>query len=439
MKYLILIATLLLPSINSYAKNINHSPSAPQKMTLLVKQGELIHLPKSAKAIFIADPSIASYQAPSSNSIFIFGLSAGTTSLYVLGKDEKVIYSRQIRVKHDVDGLSDVIKQQFPLSQVKAVSTTNRLILTGTVTTPQNADQIARLAEGYLSNAGTDNIAVELINQLSVDLPTQVNIRIRIAEMDRETSREFGFDGDLNLTYAVPLKTVAPFTNSLSATLKALEEESLVSILAEPNLTAVSGEQAQFLAGGQFPVPQPQASGLNPIITYEYMDYGVKLDMTPTILSPSRISLKVNPSVSEFIQNTSGENNTLPPLLNVRSTSTTVELASGQSFILGGLLHERENTIISEIPLLADIPILGMLFRSEKYVRKETELVIIATAYIVEPSRENNFQIPQHGMEPYSEWQRYLYGRILKPSGNLKSVNLNNGAPKIIGDYGFIF
>ena len=433
MKYLILLTTLILPALSAYAAQADKLDD----MILLVKQGELVHLPKAAKAIFIADPSIASYQAPSSNSLFIFGQSAGTTSLYVLGKNEQVIYSRKIQVKHDVDGLSTLIKKQFPLSSINPISTASRLLLTGTVTTPQNADQIGRLAEGYLSNSDASNVPVELINQLIVDLPTQVNIRIRIAEMDRETSREFGFDGNLNLAYAVPLKTIAPFTNSLSATLKALEEESLVSILAEPNLTAVSGEQAQFLAGGQFPVSQPK--DFNQPVTYEYMDYGVKLDMTPTILSPNRISLKVNPSVSEFIRDTSGEDSDAPPTLSMRSTSTTVELASGQSFILGGLLHERENTVISEIPLLADIPILGMLFRSERYIRKETELVIIATAYIVEPSRENNFHIPQQGMEPYDHWQRYLYGRILKPSAHVSKSPLNDGTPKIIGDYGFIF
>jgi len=406
-----------------------------ENLSLLIKQGELIQLPEAAKAVFIADPSIASYQAPSSKSLFLFGLSAGMTTLYVLGQDEKVIYTRTIQVKHDIEGLDQLIKQQFPNSQVNVISTAKRLILSGNVTTPQEADQIMFLAQGYLSNSETDGTNSELINQLNVDLPTQVNIRVRIAEMDRQTSREFGFNADLSLGYAIPLKTLTLPANSLSAQLTALENESLISILAEPNLTSVSGEQAQFLAGGQFPVPQPTAA--NQPVTYEYRDYGVKLDMTPTILSPNRISLKVNPSVSEF-SNLSANGN-IPPALTVRSTSTTVELASGQSFVLGGLLHERENTIIDEIPFLSDIPIIGMLFRSESYIRKETELVIIATAYIVEPSRENNLQIPQHGMEPYDHWQRYLYGRILKPQNSTTSEPIGNDQIKLVGDYGFIF
>lgn len=425
----LIIMLAQLPS--AYADN------TPKNMTLLLKQGQLIQLPEAAKAVFIANPNIASYQAPSSQSLFIFGQAAGTTTLYVLGKNEKVIYARTIQVKHDIDSLNALIKQQFPSSQVNVISTAHRLILTGTVSTPQAADQIGFLAQGYLSSSEENASLQELINQISIDLPTQVNIRIRIAEMDRATAREFGFDTDLQIQYAVPLKTLAPFANSLSAQLKALEAESLVSILAEPNLTAVSGEQAQFLAGGQFPI---FITGNNGEITIEYRDYGVSLNMTPTILSAQRISLKVNPSVSELSDTAEVQVNGFSlPGLTTRSASTTVELASGQSFILGGLLHERENTVISEIPLLGDIPILGALFRSEKYERKETELVIIATAYVVEPSRENDLHIPQHGMEPYDHWQRYLYGRILKPTRTQTAAPLTNSQPKIVGDYGFIF
>jgi pilus assembly protein CpaC len=424
------LAAVLCSFQNAHAENL-------KSLNLLLKQGQLIQLPQAAKAIFIANPEIASYQAPSSQSLFIFGQSAGITTLYVLGQDEKVIYARTIQVTHDVDNLSKLIKQQFPASDVSVISTANRLILTGSVSTPEVADKIAFLSQGYLSDIEAEGSNPELINQLSINLPTQVNIRVRIAEMDRETAREFGFDTELKVKYAVSLKTINPFNNSLSVQLKALEAESLISILAEPNLTAVSGEQAQFLAGGQFPI---FITGNNGEITIEYRDYGVALDITPTILSPERISLQVKPSVSELSDRAVVQVNgfTLPGL-TTRSASTTVELASGQSFILGGLIHERENTVISEIPFLADIPILGALFRSEKYSRKETELVIIATAYIVEPSRENNLHIPQHGMEPYDHWQRYLYGRILKPNTIDSNESINGDQPKIVGDYGFIF
>lgn len=456
------LAVVLLQSHSVHAEKL-------KDMTLLLKQGQLIQLPQAAKAIFIANPEIASYQAPSSQSLFLFGQSAGITTLYVLGKDEKVIYARKIQVKHDIESLSQLITQQFPDSNVNVISTANRLILTGSVSTPQAADQVKYLSQGYLSSKDESENNKELINQLNINLPTQVNIRIRIAEMDRQTSRGLGFEasitGEYNLRGGssttlgghlgnsggsnsggndISLKNISdsigdivisnPISN-ISGKLKAFEQEGLISILAEPNLTSVSGEQAQFHAGGKFPVPQPGL--INQPITYQYMNYGVQLNMTPTILSANRISLKVNPSVSEFV-NTSADSN-VPPTLTERSTSTTVELASGQSFVLGGLLHERENTVINGIPFLSDIPIIGMLFRSESYIRKETELVIIATAYIVEPSRNNNLHIPQHGMEPYDHWQRFLYGRILKPNTISSNASINSSQPKIVGDYGFIF
>lgn len=457
----ITLAFAFSPLHNAHAENL-------KDMSLLLKQGQLIQLPQAAKAIFIANPNIASYQAPSSQSLFIFGQSVGNTTIYVLGKNEKVIYSRTIQVTHDINSLNQLIKQQFPASEVNVISTANRLILTGNVSTPQAADQIAFLAQGYLSNTEVDSNNQELINQLNVDLPTQVNIRIRIAEMDRQTSRGLGFEASISGGYNlqsgskstlgghigntgsggvsndISLKKISdsigdivisnPISN-ITGKLKAFEQEGLISILAEPNLTSVSGEQAQFLAGGKFPVAQPGV--INQPTTYQYMNYGVQLDMTPTILSPNRISLKVNPSVSEF-SNISSDSST-PPILTERSTSSTVELASGQSFVLGGLLHERENTVINKIPFLSEIPIIGMLFRSESYIRKETELVIIATAYIVEPSRENNLHIPQHGMEPYNHWQRYLYGRILKPNTINSNESINGSQPQIVGDYGFIF
>ncbi|MEH6447847.1 MAG: type II and III secretion system protein family protein [Oleispira sp.] len=426
------LAVVLLQSHSVHADKL-------KDMTLLLKQGQLIQLPQTAKAIFIANPEIASYQAPSSQSLFLFGQSAGITTLYVLGKDEKVIYARKIQVKHDIESLSQLITQQFPDSNVNVISTANRLILMGSVSTPQAADQIRYLSQGYLSSTDSVENSQELINQLSIDLPTQVNIRVRIAEMDRGTTREFGLDTTLDLGYAVPLKTLAPLNNSLSAKLKALEQESLVSILAEPNLTTVSGESAQFLSGGEIPISVPVAPGQP--VSFEYRQYGVALDIVPTVLSSNRISLKVKPSVSEvsYRPNTSNNGAGDTPVFSTRMASTTVELASGQSFILGGLLHERENTIISEIPLLSDIPILGALFRSEKYERKETELVIIATAYIVEPSRKNDLHIPQQGMEPYDHWQRFLYGRILKPTSLHSSSDISSSQPKMFGDYGFIF
>lgn len=422
---------------------------ADTDLGMLVNQGQLITLKESAKAIFIADPDIASYQAPSSRSIFVFGKKPGVTSLYVLGKNERVIYKKKIRVQHDTSTLKSILKQQFPNDDISISSVSNKMVVSGRVRSPQQADRVTQVVEGFLSSNNPESIRNELLNQLVVDMPNQVNIRIRIAEMERNIARQFGFDdlvksGATGLGFSLdvaqlglPLRALEVSAGKISGLLKALEKEGLVSILAEPNLTALSGEPANFLVGGQFPVVTDAGNGQSSV---EYKKYGIELDMTPTVLSPGRISLKVNPSVSEVVQSTDIQPGLQSPyVLSERSAKTTVELASGQSFILAGLLYEKENTEISEIPWLSDIPLLGMLFRSERYLRKETELVIIATAYIVEPTSEKNLRIPQDGYQPYAHWQRFLTGKILKPKSSRSTGVLENGKPYIIGDYGLVF
>lgn len=423
--------------------------AAPSEISVLIKQGKMIRLKEDARAIFIADPKVANYQAPSSRSLFVFGKSPGVTSLYVLGEDEEILYHRTIRVQHDINTINTLLKQQFPDVDVNVVSTTSRLIVSGQVDTPQKADQVIQLVRGFLAAATETEASQELVNQLVVDMPNQVNIRVRVAEMERTTARRFGFDGlvssgntglGFNLDMGqlgLPLKALDITGNQITGTLQALEEEGLISILAEPNLTSLSGEEASFLAGGQFPVVSILENGQSNV---EYKNFGVELNITPTVLSPNRISLKVNPIVSEINESPNVQPGIVNPVvLSERSANTTVELASGQSFILGGLLYEKENTETSKIPLLGDIPMLGALFRSERYQRQETELVIIATAYVVEPSREQNLSIPQDGVEPNSHLRRFLTGKILQPKNSAPQTILDNGKPHIIGDYGLVF
>lgn len=423
--------------------------AAPSETTLLINQGELITLKEDARAIFIADPNIASYQAPSSRSLFIFGRRPGVTSMYVLGKNERVIFHKNIRVQHDVASINRLLEQQFPKASVDVVSTTSRLIVSGQVDTPEKADQIIQLVQGFLAASDETEADKELVNQLVIDMPNQVNIRVRVAEMERNTARRFGFDGlvssaqtglsfDLDLgQLGLPLKALDITAGQITGTLEALEEEGLISILAEPNLTSLSGENASFLAGGQFPIVSILENGQANV---EYKNFGVELNVTPTVLSPQRISLKVNPIVSEINESPNIQPGIVNPVvLSERSANTTVELASGQSFILGGLLYEKDNTKTSKIPLLGDIPVLGALFRSERYQRQETELVIIATAYIVEPTRESNLSIPQDGAVMNPHWRRFLTGKILQSRPAAPDTILENGKPQVYGDYGLVF
>lgn len=448
-RYLTLLLGLFVASC---LRVVDAAPSetTPKETTLLINQGQLITLKEDAQAVFIADSDIASYQAPSSRSLFIFGRRPGVTSMYVLGKNERVIFHKNIRVQHDVASINQLLKQQFPDSLVGVTSTTSRLIVSGQVDTPKKADQIIQLIQGFLAASDETEADKELVNQLVIDMPNQVNIRVRVAEMERNTARRFGFDGLVNsaatgLSFdfdvgqlGLPLKALDITAGQISGTLEALEEEGLISILAEPNLTSLSGESASFLAGGQFPVVSVVGDNNQPSV--EYQNFGVELNVTPTVLSPQRISLKVNPIVSEINESPNIQPGIINPIiLSERSANTTVELASGQSFILGGLLYEKENTKTSKIPLLGDIPVLGALFRSERYQRQETELVIIATAYIVEPNRESDLAIPQDGVTMNSHWRRFLTGKILQSKPAAPKTILENGKPQVMGDYGLVF
>ena len=210
----------------------------------------------------------------------------------------------------------------------------------------------------------------------------------------------------------------------------------MVNVLAEPNLTALSGESASFLAGGNIAIPTVADNGTN--ITFE--EFGVKLDVTPTVLSADRISLKIRPEVSTLTDTASVLiNGTRIPGKRIRSAETTIELASGQSFALAGLLQSDENTNISQMPFLGDVPILGTLFRSTQFERNETELVIIATVYTVEPSSSRQYQLPQDGFQPYSDLERMLKGRIIKPGQATPGALLAPDTPRLLGENGFYY
>ena len=225
--------------------------------------------------------------------------------------------------------------------------------------------------------------------------------------------------------------------SNLTGMLDALATEGLVNILAEPNLTAMSGEAAAFLAGGEIPIPVPSADGT---VAIEYRNFGVKLDVTPTILSADRISLRLRPEVSELSENIGVEVlGTRVPGITTRRAETTIELASGQSFALAGLLQSTETTRLSQFPFLADVPVIGALFRSDQFERQETELVIIATVYTVQPTSTRQYKLPNEGYQPYSTLERMLNGRIVRPRPATSGAEVKPEAPRLLGENGFYY
>lgn len=437
------------------------SPQAT--LALNVNAGELIRLPRPASKIFIADPDIADFQAASSSSLLVFGRKAGQTTLYALGAKDNVILSRRIVVRHDVAQLQELIDSETHNGRVSVRSTPAGLVLAGQVETAQDAGYVQRLAEGFVEKK--DNI----INRIQVTSPNQVNIRVRIVEMSREVTRRFGFNWESAFRIGSSVVGISTGRNIVDAAtgaflpdstlqgtgggslvgnygngggavtgmIDALAQENLITILAEPNLTALSGETASFIAGGEFPIPVAQDADK---ITIEFKQFGIVLDFTPTVLSPSRISMRIRPEVSELTEEgaiTQGQ--IVIPAITLRRTETTIELGSGQSFAIAGLLRDETRQNISKFPGLGDIPILGTLFQSESFQRNETELVIIATAYIVQPTSQGDLLDPVAGFQPPSDLERILSGKLARVSGSVPSDLAQPGGLRLVGDAGFFY
>src|SRR5262249_24831369 len=338
--------------------------------------------------------------------IYVYAKRPGTTTLYAVGANDEILASISLNVTHNLSRLDQAIAELMPGRNITSTSIDGGIVLTGAVSSPGDAEDARGLAPRFI---GANE---EVINRLQITAPNQVNVRVRIAEINKQVLRNLGINWDTAIQqggFAFGLLTAFPTTLSnvfsgatgagttptisagpldLTATMDLLAQEGLVSLLAEPNLTAVSGQTATFLAGGEFPVPVSQD---NNTITVEFRQFGVSLAFTPTILNANRISMRVRPEVSALSANGAvnlpGPNNTTltVPALMVRRAETTVELASGQTFAIAGLVQSQNQITANEVPGLGDIPVLGELFKSDQFQHNESELVILATPYVVQP------------------------------------------------------
>ncbi len=443
--------------------------SAASALDVTINEAKMIRLPEKAKSIFISSTHIADYQTLTNTKVMVFGKRAGSATITVLNEQERVIYTNKIRVTHNSREFNDLVKNKFPEASVNAESLGGKLWLKGQVPSPMMAHNIVSLAKGYLSpivdqtqqqessntqnNAGSSNTTTkdqpmqsnedELINQLVVTMPNQVNIRVKIAEVSRNVSNKLGIKwgsiaGGVGQFSFSKLPNVSSWGKpSITALIDALATNGMMSVLAEPNLTAMSGEDAEFLVGGQVPLPLITADTTQ----IEYKDFGVKLNFTPTVLSQNRISLKVNPEVSNVsIENQQVVNGTNFPSFTTRSAATTIELASGQSFALGGLLKSEDIEQLQKVPLIGEVPVLGSLFRSTEFTRRETELIIIVTAYLVQPTRSDSMQLPTDGLIPLSDVERLLaWPRIQRKRTHDQDTYTDNHKPRLLGDNGFYY
>ncbi|HTJ63817.1 MAG TPA: type II and III secretion system protein family protein [Alphaproteobacteria bacterium] len=441
-----------------------------------VGKGLLINLQRDADTVFVADPTVADVQVKSPKLIYLYGKEPGNTSLYAVDAQQTVLLSRPVSVKRDVTELQSALHQLAPDGNVRVSSVNKSLVLSGNVGSSVAAEEARHLASTFV---GDEN---QLVNHVTVSSPYQVNLRVRIAEVTRTVTKELGINWETMLRsggFAFGLATGNPVLGAASSStsgqitnpfvpgvtntgiypnstnpayftrnagaggtstdsiilgnnspganvnsvIDALDQNGLVNILAEPSLTAMSGETASFLAGGEFPIIIP--GGSLGQTTVEFKQYGVSLAFTPVVLNGGRISLRVRPEVSQLTNTGAVEISGINiPALTTRRTETTVELASGQSFAIGGLLQNNLSDTVNKLPGLGDLPILGPLFRSTQFQRNESELVIIVTPYLVQPS-DQRIATPLDGFQAPHDVDLYLNGQTshTPPPGAVRPVS----------------
>jgi pilus assembly protein CpaC len=438
---------------------------ATSEVSLEVNEGQLVRLEAASTRVFIANPDVAD-------------VSIKSQRLVSVDRNDRMIASIRIQVNHNLSRLNQSLDALVTDGDVNAISIDGGIVLTGNVVNPTDAENARRLAVRFI-----DEKKEEIINQIRVTAPNQVNLRVRIAEVQRNIIKQFGINwenafksNDFTLGLAtgenpvvvpslendfvdispgdtlsppIPIDPLNPSieffektfitrqggVNSifgetsfgaldLNMLIDALATDGLVTILAEPNLTALSGETASFLAGGEFPIPLVEDDG----VTVEFKEFGVSLAFTPTVMTQNRISMRVRPEVSQL--STAGQvelSNFVIPGLTTRRAETTVELASGQSFAIAGLFLDSTLQDLRQVPGLSHIPILGQLFDSDRFERRETELVIIVTPYLVRPVK-GPLPLPT---DPY-----FKRPEVAVRSGNMaqspyapQAIPLNDGSP----------
>jgi pilus assembly protein CpaC len=415
------------------------------EITLSVGAGRMVRASGAAVEVFVANDAVADVHVSSPTQIYIFGKTAGTTTVYATDRAGHVVYSANVRVGQNLGSVDQLLQTAMPEADIRATPLNNTVLLTGTVAQPADAAEAERIVQAFVGEN------VQVVSRLRTATPQQVMLQVRIAEVNRTLLREIGTNllsrdqsggflfglgrgspGTISNITTTPdasgLPLGAPnfvFNNpagtttlglaghllgmDLLSTINLGETTGLVTTLAEPTLTALSGETASFLAGGEFPIPISQSLGT---VTIEYKQYGVGLAFTPIVLEDGRISMRVRPEVSEL--STIGSirlNGYEVPALTTRRAETTVELGSGQSLMIGGLLRNHNTNSIDRAPFLGNIPILGALFRSTRYRREESELVIIVTPYLVRPVSANRLALPTDGYRNPDEAQRLLIGQ----------------------------
>ena len=421
---------------------VTTSAIGPVKMRFLslgIGKSVVVDLPRDVKDVLVADPKIANAVVRSSQRAYIIGGAVGQTNVVFFDADGQQVASYDIAVKRDLNGVRAALKQTLPGVQIEGVG--DSVVLTGSVSSPVEAQQAGEIAARLVGGAE------KVVNSVVVRGRDQVMLKVTVAEVRRDIVKQLGVDLSASMNYgtaAVVFNNTNPFTAnnaplvagngltgaalnkaglpSVTATLRAMESAGVVRTLAEPNLTAISGESATFISGGEFPIPtgvtcQTTTAGAigQCVQTVSFKKFGISLNFTPVVLTEGRISLRVMTEVSEISTEnalTGGAGGTTIPSIKTRRAETTLEIPSGGSVAMAGLIQEQTKQAINGMPGVDQIPIFGQLFRSQDFINHQTELMVIVTPYVVRAVSQKELSRPDDGFAPASDAQSALFAQV---------------------------
>ena len=452
-----------------------------------VNRSELVVVPTDMAEVIVSDPSIADVSVHGATRVSIIGKKLGVTNVRIFDKSNNILKEFQVTVGYDLPSIRKAMKEFLPYEKIGVEMVNTNVALTGEVTSASAADRAIRIASEFVKPLGSNEAASgddqkivgkggeslskesPILNLMQISSGQQVMLRVRVGELQRNALKKlgvnfsaidqigktilFGGSGGGLAPFNPELDPAVPFGSflidgdsrgalgasyqlgdtNLAGMVEALERDGLFKVLAEPNLVSLSGEKAEFLAGGEFPVPVPQDNGT---ISVEFKPFGVAVQFTPYVLSENRIRVSVMPEVSEISDAGAVEfANFRIPSLTTRRANATVELAPGESFMIAGLISDRMTSNIDQFPGMRELPILGALFRSTSFQRNESELVIAVTPYIVDPMKGGDVKLPTDNLVPASQMEMLFYGALGTLSGDSRR---KSQTPNLEGPIGFM-
>lgn len=424
--FALLLAPQMTPAVaadSGVGAYLRTSPNGGRVVTLGIGKSYVVELPSNAAEVLVADPKVANAVVRSARKAYVIGIALGETDIIFFDAQGNQIESLAVSVARDMSPIRNNIAVSMPGADVSASAVGESVMLTGSVKSPGDAATATAIAANLV---GPEKV----VNALSIENRDQVMLKVSVVEMKRDTAKQLGIRWDFtritgdSIIEAVidPIGFASPVAgiggqntwgaSTLFGQLQAMEEKNLLRTLAEPTLSAISGERAEFLAGGEFPVP---VSGDDDTITIEFKKFGVGLTFTPVVLTSGRISLQIGTEVSELSnEGAISVNNLTIPALAVRRANTTVELPSGGSYAIAGLLQDKSRQSIRGMPGLINLPVLGTLFRSRDYQRGQTELVVIVTPYIAKSNSREKLALPDDGFSNASDVETIFLGQLNK-------------------------